>query len=55
MNRRDALTWIKIHIANGDEDLAQRIYTENRISYDAFRQAFEKGLQLRSLKKCPQL
>lgn len=48
MNKRQLiLEHIKIAAYEGDERKAIRLYVENRISYKAFQEARQKGLNLR--------
>lgn len=43
MKRKDALEWIKIHTAKGNDDQALRVYVENRISFESFKEAVQIG------------
>lgn len=37
--RKQVLAWIRCHAANGDIASAQRLYIENRISWNAYKEA----------------
>ena len=44
LKRKDALEWIRIHTAKGDDDQAMRVYVETRsVGYKAFLEAVRIG------------
>lgn len=45
--REKLLGLITLAVAEGDEKTAIRIYTENRISYESFNRACQKGDELK--------
>lgn len=47
MKRKDVLEWIRIYGYHFDERSALRLYTENRVSYKAYRQAYDAGVRAR--------
>lgn len=49
MTRKRALELITSYVAQGDTDMATRIYCENRISRAAFDEAYRKGQNLAAL------
>ena len=48
MTRKDALEWIKVYTARGEDGLALRVYIENRVSFAAYREAQAKGLRIKA-------
>ncbi|AIG04669.1 hypothetical protein HZ99_21700 [Pseudomonas fluorescens] len=47
MTRKDAIALIKLAGYHGDTKTALRIYTENRVSYTAYSEAYARGAQLK--------
>lgn len=45
--RQHLLEQIKLHAYNGDDELAIRVYCENRISYQVFSEQVALGRRLR--------
>ncbi|MGY2353998.1 hypothetical protein ACW9H6_22125 [Pseudomonas sp. SDO528_S397] len=48
MKRKDAIAHITVAGYHDDSRTAMRIYTENRISYQVYTEAYAKGAQLKS-------
>lgn len=48
MKRKDAIAHITVAGYHDDSCTAMRIYTENRISYQVYTEAYAKGAQLKS-------
>lgn len=47
MTRKDALAHIKVAGYHNDQRTAMRIYTENRVSFESYREAFARGVELK--------
>ncbi|WP_271198509.1 hypothetical protein [Pseudomonas turukhanskensis] len=47
MTRKDAIALIKVAGYHGDTKTSLRIYTENRVSYAAYSEAYARGGQLK--------
>ena len=47
MTRKDAIALITLAGYHGDTQTALRIYTEKRVSYTAYSEAYARGAQLK--------
>lgn len=48
MKRKDAIAWLRVAGYHNDERTGLRIYTESRLSYHAYREAWNEGARAKN-------